>query len=65
MEKKDFKILIVDDEADWRTTNKKTLEHEGYAVIVAASGQEGPSAWPPRKSFTWLFSTSICPIWTA
>ena len=40
MKKSDFKILVVDDEADWRTTNKKTLEREGYAVTTAGSGQE-------------------------
>lgn len=40
MEKSDFKILLVDDEADWLIANKKTLEHEGYAVKAVGSGQE-------------------------
>ena len=40
MDKKDFKILVVDDEPDWRTCNADTLSREGYTVKTAASGQE-------------------------
>jgi CheY-like chemotaxis protein len=40
MEKRNFKILVVDDEPDWRTGNRKTLELDGYTVQTAASGQE-------------------------
>jgi DNA-binding response OmpR family regulator len=38
------KILIVDDDADYRTSVRAILESEGYAVIAAASGKEGLSA---------------------
>ena len=34
------RILFVDDEADLRTTMQSALEIAGYAVEVAASGQE-------------------------
>ena len=33
-------ILIVDDEAALRGITKRTLEHAGYAVLVAAGGEE-------------------------
>ena len=40
MEKGAFNILVVDDEKDWRETNKKTLAAEGFSVIAAGSGDE-------------------------
>jgi len=35
-----FKILIVDDEADYRETSKMLLEEFGYQVETAESGEE-------------------------
>ncbi len=34
------KVLVVDDEADFRGTVRRGLEREGYAVAEAASGAE-------------------------
>ena len=35
------RILIVDDDRQFRKMLRKTLEHEGYEVIEAADGKEG------------------------
>jgi diguanylate cyclase len=35
------KILIIDDDADYRASLTAVLESEGYAVLDAASAQEG------------------------
>jgi YesN/AraC family two-component response regulator len=40
MEKKDFKILIVDDEELIRETLKEAFEDEEYSVITASGGDE-------------------------
>ena len=40
MQKNDIRILVVDDEADWRRTNQKILEKAGYAVDTAADAAE-------------------------
>ena len=37
---KTYKILVVDDEPDIRETLKRKLEREGYAVVLAPSGEE-------------------------
>jgi len=37
------KILIVDDDADFRASLTELLESEGYAVLCAASAREGLS----------------------
>jgi CheY-like chemotaxis protein len=34
------KIMIVDDEEDIRTSVKTVLEHQGYQVVLAESGDE-------------------------
>jgi len=38
------KILVVDDEADYRDIASGLLEAEGYSVLKAATGAEGLSA---------------------
>jgi DNA-binding response OmpR family regulator len=35
------RILIIDDDADLRTTLREILEQEGYEVVEAADGREG------------------------
>jgi CheY-like chemotaxis protein len=40
MEKQKIKILIVDDEADFRQLLKFWLESKGYAVVTADNGEE-------------------------
>jgi CheY-like chemotaxis protein len=35
------KILLIDDDADFRDSLQAVLEAEGYEVITAASGKEG------------------------
>jgi len=35
------KILLVDDDSDFRSATRKILESGGYEVIEAATGQEG------------------------
>ena len=35
------KILLIDDDADFRASTEALLEREGYSVCVAASGKEG------------------------
>jgi len=40
MNKGDFRILVVDDEPDWVTTNRKALVRGGYAVDGASGGGE-------------------------
>jgi CheY-like chemotaxis protein len=35
------KILIVDDDADYRASLTAVLENQGYAVVTAASAKEG------------------------
>jgi DNA-binding response OmpR family regulator len=37
------KILIIDDDADFRASLTEVLEREGYSVLGAASAQEGLS----------------------
>jgi len=39
-ERKKRKVLIVDDDADFVTMNKNTLELEGFEVAIAFSGKE-------------------------
>lgn len=36
-----IKVLVVDDDQDYKTAVKSLLETEGYAVIEADSGKEG------------------------
>ncbi len=35
------KILLVDDDSDFRASTRKILESGGYVVVEAATGQEG------------------------
>ena len=35
------KILIVDDDADFRASVTEVLTHEGYEVVTAVNGREG------------------------
>lgn len=44
MEKRDFRILVVDDEADWVTINSKVLKREGYNVDGANCAEEAIKA---------------------
>lgn len=41
MEKSDKKILIVDDDKDFRRATRKILESDGYRVIEAENSVEG------------------------
>lgn len=38
------KILIIDDDEDYRASSRALLEGEGYEVLEAASGREGLEA---------------------
>lgn len=38
-----FKILVVDDEAEFRNVYRIMLEYKGYEVTLANSGEEGLS----------------------
>ena len=38
------RILIIDDDEDYRTSTRALLEGEGYEVLEAASGHEGLDA---------------------
>jgi len=40
MDNKNIKVLVVDDEADFRQLMKFWLETKGYSVIVASGGEE-------------------------
>ena len=40
MEKSDFRILVVDDEEDWVTVNRKILARSGYTVDGATSAEQ-------------------------
>ncbi len=40
MERSDFRILVLDDEPDWRRANEKTLTRAGFTVTTAATGAE-------------------------
>ena len=40
MQKKDFRILVVDDEPDWVTTNRKVLSRAGFTVTGAGDAAE-------------------------
>ncbi len=41
---KRHKILIIDDDADYRTSTRALLEGEGYEVLEASCGREGLAA---------------------
>lgn len=41
MEKSEKKILLVDDDNDFRRATRKILEWDGYQVIEAANSKEG------------------------
>jgi CheY-like chemotaxis protein len=43
------KILVVDDEADNRTTVKTVLEKEGYIVETAINGDDALKKWKANK----------------
>lgn len=41
MNKNCKKVLIIDDDFDFRSSLSEILESQGYAVVLAASGKEG------------------------
>lgn len=41
MEQKGKKILVIDDDNDFRLATRKILESDGYDVVEAKSGKEG------------------------
>jgi len=43
MQRNDFRILVVDDERDWVTVNRKALERRGYTVCGASDAEEAVS----------------------
>lgn len=47
-----FKILVVDDEAEFRNVYRIMLEYKGYEVTVAASGEECLEFWK-KVVTTW------------
>ncbi|MBT4165985.1 response regulator [archaeon] len=42
-------IMVVDDEADIRTTVQAVLEKEGYKVVTAISGDDALKKWTAEK----------------
>ncbi len=36
-----YRVLIIDDDANWRTLLKLLFEHEGYQVLLAPDGEIG------------------------
>ena len=57
MDRKKFKILLVDDEKSILLLLRRIVEDEGYAVRTAANGQEALSigeTWPPHIIITDL-----------
>ena len=46
---KKSKVLLVDDEPEFRTATGKALERRGFEVIQAASGEEAVKIIPARK----------------
>ena len=48
MEKK-IKVLMVDDEAQFRATTQKILNRKGFDTIIAASGEEALSKLDDRS----------------
>jgi len=40
MDRSEFRILVLDDERDWRRANKRTLSRAGFTVQVASTGEE-------------------------
>ena len=43
------KVLVIDDDSDFRTAVKSLLESHGYSVLEAASGREGLEMVVQRK----------------
>ncbi len=43
-------VMVVDDEADNRTTVKMILEKNGYNVILAVSGDDALKKWAEKKA---------------
>lgn len=43
-------VMVVDDEADNRTTVKAVLEKSGYEVVLAVSGDDALKKWKEKKS---------------
>ncbi len=54
MQKREKKILLVDDEPDIRLIGRKILEKEGYEVILAASGGDALVHLRKEKNFSLL-----------
>ena len=61
MEKKDVRILIVDDEPTMADSLKQNLVEEGYAVDTAATGAEAIE-FLIRVVITWRFVICNCRI---
>jgi len=40
MERSEFRILVLDDERDWRRANERTLTRAGFSVQTASTGEE-------------------------
>ncbi len=40
MERSEFKIMVLDDEPDWRRASEKTLTRAGFTVVTASTGAE-------------------------
>ena len=40
MERSEFRILVLDDERDWRRANERTLTRAGFSVQVTSTGEE-------------------------
>jgi CheY-like chemotaxis protein len=58
-----IKLLIVDDEAQFRATTKKILDRRGFDTILAGSGEEAIEML--ESSRMWWCLISKCPAWTA